>query len=144
MAQRDPRVKFYGTLTDEALDAEIARSDLLVCLRDPESSVCQYAFPSKLIKFMSSGVPVISNEFPGLGKEYFPHLLLIREFSVAALRDLIEDIKVVEILRVGATAKSHIEANHRWSDISLEIIGFMFPSAAQSLFSPTGPNHKRS
>ncbi len=127
MAKRDPRLNFLGTLTDEVLTAEIARSDLLLCLRDPESAVCQYAFPSKLIKFMSSGVPVISNEFPGLGKEYHPHLLMIKEFSAAALRDLIEKLNIVDFRRVGDSARTYIEANHRWSDISLEILEFMFP-----------------
>ena len=137
-AQRDSRLKFFGVLTDEALDAEIARSDILVCLRDPESSVCQYAFPSKLIKFMSSGVPVISNEFPGLDKEYHPHLLLIEEFSAAALHDLIEDIKAADYRHVGKFAKSYIESNHRWPDISQEMLDFMFPLHVPSQY------HKRS
>lgn len=141
LAQRDPRVKFYGTLTNEALDEEIAKSDLLVCLRDPKSSVCQHAFPSKLIKFMSSGVPVISNEFPGLGVEYGRHLLLIRDFSARALDSLIEELRFEDFLHFGVSAKSHIGANHRWSDITLEMIEFMFPSALQTLYSPARQNH---
>jgi glycosyltransferase involved in cell wall biosynthesis len=136
MAQRDPRLNFLGTLTDEVLTAEIAKSDLLLCLRDPESAVCQYAFPSKLIKFMSSGVPVISNEFPGLGKEYHPHLLLIKDFSAAALCELIEKLDTLDFRRVGDSARTYIEANHRWSDISLEILEFMFP------FSQNGQLHE--
>lgn len=127
MVQRDSRLNFLGTLTDEALTAEIARYDLLLCLRDPESPVCQYAFPSKLIKFMSSGIPVISNEFPGLGNEYHPHLLMIKEFSVTALRDIIQELNTVDFRCVGDSARTYIEANHRWADISLEILEFMFP-----------------
>lgn len=129
MVQRDLRLKFLGTLTDEALDVEIARSDFLLCLRNPESSVCQYAFPSKLIKFMSSGVPVISNKFPGLGSEYHEHLLLTREFSASALSEVIEYLNAADFRHFGDSAKSYIEANHRWSDISKEMIEFMFPLA---------------
>lgn len=127
MAQRDPRLKFLGTLMDETLAAEIARSDFLICLRDPKSPICQYAFPSKLIKYMSTGIPVISNKFPGLGHEYHQHLLLIREFSVSALQNLLENINTVDFRSVGDTAKSYIEANHRWFEISKELLEFMIP-----------------
>lgn len=126
-AREEFRLNFLGALTDEALSAEILRSDFLLCLRDPESPVCQYAFPSKLIRFMSSGIPVISNIFPGLGIEYHQHLLLIDDFSVEALNYLIENLKRVDYQHVGDSAKSFIDANHRWTDISLEILEFMFP-----------------
>lgn len=127
MAQRDSRLKFLGTLMDETLAAEIAKSDLLLCLRDPESPICQYAFPSKLIKYMSSGIPVISNKFPGLGHEYHQYLLLTRKFSASALHELIENINTVDFRCVGDSAKSYIEASHRWFNISKELLEFMFP-----------------
>lgn len=136
-ARRDSRLKFFGSLAEADLINEIAKSNFLFCLRDPYSPVCQYAFPSKLIKFMSSGVPVIANKFPGLGEEYYPYLLLIENFTAAALSVLIGKLNIGDYGGIGDSAKSYISATHRWSEIAQEMLDFMFPLSANG-------SHRRS
>lgn len=123
----DSRIKYGGVLNDRELDQFLTEYDYLFCLRDPESPVCQYAFPSKLIKFMGSGVPVICNVFPGLDPVYQNHLLLLKEYSVAGIADVMNLIQMGgDVRALGATSKEYIEKNHGWSTISTQMIDFLF------------------
>lgn len=125
----DSRIKYGGVLNDQELDRILTEHDYLLCLRDPESSVCQYAFPSKLIKFMGSGVPVICNVFPGLDPVYQNHLLLLKEYSVVGLADVLNTIQMRRDVRaLGASSKEYIEKNHGWSTISPQMMDFLFAS----------------
>lgn len=123
----DSRIKFGGILNDRELDRVLTEYDYLLCLRNPESLVCQYAFPSKLIKFMGSGVPVICNVFPGLDPSYQNHFLVLKEYSVMGLADMMNTIQMKgDIRALGVTSREYIEKNHCWSTISTQMIDFLF------------------
>lgn len=123
----DSRITYGGILNDRELDEVLINYDYLICLRDPQSVVCQYAFPSKLIKFMGSGVPVICNVFPGLDPEYQKHLLLLKEYSVAGFADVmtLTQRKEYDLRVLGAMSRKHIETHHSWSTISAQMIDFL-------------------
>lgn len=79
---------FHGLLDYEGLNRELQKNDLLISNRNG-STYSQYGFPTKLIEYMASGVPVIST--PGsavqevLGKNEAMLLHVLPDFSADAL-----------------------------------------------------------
>jgi glycosyltransferase involved in cell wall biosynthesis len=123
----DTRVHYMGRVSDYDLNIHILSSDYLICLRNPDSITCAYSFPSKLIKFMGSGRPVISNKFPGLGDEYIPHLIIIPEFTIDSCLSTISALENRPVeFELGSNAKIFIEANNNWSKIANGIYNFIF------------------
>lgn len=127
MESMDSRALYGGCIDDATLDEEILKANYVVCLRNPFSKVCEYAFPSKLIKSMGSGVPVISNIFPGLDVPYHEYLVMLNDYSELALRNVISGIlQGDDFSHKGVSARAFIEENNNWDTISREIVDFIF------------------
>lgn len=96
-------------LVDSADLGEIyARSDLLVQPRPTDLGFVRYSFPSKLMEYMASGVPVVSTRLSSIPVEY-EDLLLWTGDSEASLRTTLEAAK--------ALPKAHLDAlGERGSD----------------------------
>lgn len=123
---KDPRVCYQGLVSDVELDKRLAAADYLLCLRDPDSLVCEYSFPSKLIKFMGSGVPVIANAFPGLDAGYLPGLILMDSFTTESLGRVIADAVAGRIDPAKAQlARAYLEEHNRWDNIVGAMLVFM-------------------
>ena len=45
-------------------------ADLLVSPRLPDDFTTRYTFPSKVLEYITSGTPVLSNKLPGIPVEY--------------------------------------------------------------------------
>lgn len=90
-AQADPRIKNLGYLSDRnRLMSLQAQAALLVNLRDPAKPVFRYSFPSKLLEYLLSGVPVLTTQLPGIPEEYHPYLLTIPDNRPETIRDAME------------------------------------------------------
>ncbi len=120
----DSRIESFGRVTDDHLDIELVRANFLVCLRDPASVSINYAFPSKLIKFMGSGTPVLANRFPGIPDEMAKCLLLVEEFSATAVARQILNVVGKDLSSFGVSAHRYVEKSHDWGVISDEMIDF--------------------
>lgn len=91
-ARQDSRIVFHGLLDMEQLAALYAEGDLLINHRSDQRLDSRYVFPSKLIEYLASGLPVVSTRFRSLPEEYLPHLILLPDESPAALAQAIEDV----------------------------------------------------
>lgn len=128
----DMRIKYFGRVSDAELDERILCSDFLICLRDPECLASSYSFPSKLIKFMGSGVPVIANKFPGLDDLCAENLITISSYSAAALADSIAHLARREgDCQIGASARRYVECHNDWGNIAGEMTNFLFQHHAR-------------
>ena len=122
----DSRVKYFGRISDDVLQKKLIEADYLINLRDPFGISVNYSFPSKLIKFMATGTPVISNNFPGLDDCYINHIHLISEYNVQAISEKIGYLLMKNLDRsIGAAAKEIVNKENDWNKISEELIGFM-------------------
>ena len=63
-------VHYKGRVSNEEMMKIQTRSDLLVCPRKADSFTTKYTFPSKVLEYICSGVPVLSNRLPGIPSEY--------------------------------------------------------------------------
>ncbi|EPJ2812476.1 glycosyltransferase [Pseudomonas putida] len=80
-------VRYLGFVPPEEV-AELQRGAALLALtRDPAEAYTRYSFPSKLIEYMSAGIPVLTTRLPGIPDEYFDYLNIIEGFSVSAVAD---------------------------------------------------------
>lgn len=122
----DNRVKYFGRIPEKLLKLRLLEADFLINLRDPNGHSVDYSFPSKLISFMSTGTPVISNNFPGLDSCYFGYLHLIDEYSVDSLsKKIINLLENVPDKNIGLAAKSFVCKQNNWDEVSKNIIEFM-------------------
>jgi glycosyltransferase involved in cell wall biosynthesis len=126
LANTDARVKYFGRISDDLLQVRLRAADLLLNLRDPECIACDYAFPSKLVNFMATGTPVLSNRFPGLDDGYTNCLYIVSAFDAVAFAE-----RIISLLNhgidsaIGIRAREFVEEQHRWCAISAEVVAFV-------------------
>lgn len=81
IAAQDSRVVYGGLLLSNQVVEKEMDATLLVNPRPTDEEYVKYSFPSKTMEYMSTGTPVLTTVLPGLPKEYYPHVFLIREES---------------------------------------------------------------
>ncbi|WP_201546554.1 glycosyltransferase [Psychrobacter immobilis] len=124
--KNDNRVKYKGSVPINELSQALSKADYLINLRDPNSIACSYSFPSKLIQFMGSGVPVISNSFPGLSNSYKKYLINVRGFSGEELNEVLSNLPSRdESIKLGSSSKEFILKNNNWDNIVIDLIEYI-------------------
>lgn len=86
-AKLDPRIAPPELLDRGALVQRLARAAVLVNPRPVDQSFVRYSFPSKLIEYLSTGVPVVTTRLPGIPSDYDPHLCFAESDTAKGLRD---------------------------------------------------------
>lgn len=90
-ADRDARIKFYGFLPSRAEVLRLQReASLLVNMRLPSEPSSAYCFPSKILEYMATGVPVLSFRLSSIPDEYLPYLCIMEEETPESIREAIE------------------------------------------------------
>lgn len=74
-SQDDERIRFGGVLGGQDLISAYQRAALLVNPRKPDADFVEYSFPSKLLEYMASGVPVLTTRLPNIPDDYLEHLV---------------------------------------------------------------------
>lgn len=110
VAASNGRVKYLGQLDRSSVLTLQRSASLLINPRDNDSEYTKYSFPSKIIEYMSSGVPVLMYRLDGIPQEYYDFCFLIRPgrgqlaASLRELSGLPEEVLVAK----GAAAKRFI------------------------------------
>ncbi len=79
-------------LSREDLSAAYRSADLLVQPRPTDQDFVRYSFPSKIIEYLASGVPVLTTRLASLSDEYAPYVYWIDDDSVAGIRQALRDV----------------------------------------------------
>ncbi|MFJ4373766.1 glycosyltransferase [Pseudomonas japonica] len=82
---RHASVKYLGFLPPAEVAEHQAQAAALVLSRNPAEAFTRYSFPSKLIEYMSAGIPVLTTRLEGIPAEYFEYLNVIEGFSAEAV-----------------------------------------------------------
>lgn len=69
-ASNKSNVVYCGKVSNEEMMAIQGRAKLLVCPRKSDTFTTRYTFPSKVLEYICSGVPVLSNRLDGIPSEY--------------------------------------------------------------------------
>jgi glycosyltransferase involved in cell wall biosynthesis len=67
---KNERIFFHGQVSNDRIVEIQKNADLLVSPRLPDDFTTRYTFPSKVLEYITSGTPVLSNKLPGIPVEY--------------------------------------------------------------------------
>ncbi|AZQ76773.1 glycosyltransferase [Flaviflexus ciconiae] len=106
----DHRIRFLGQIPrDEVMELQ-SRATVLVNPRTNNSEYTKYSFPSKLMEYLSAGVPVVAHELPGVPVEYANYIFYTKEQTPAGLAD-----KLIEVCSMDpAIRRRRAEAARTW------------------------------
>ncbi|MCZ2484740.1 glycosyltransferase [Aquirufa antheringensis] len=107
----DPRIKFFGNISNHEVFEFEKKSRLLVNPRPLNHEFTKYSFPSKLLEYMSSGTPVLTTKLECIPSDYFDKLYFFKDDSLLEIRkSLIEKLLLSdhELNNMGDSAKSFI------------------------------------
>lgn len=84
---------FYnGFMHPKDLKIELSKKDCLVNPRPSNQSFVRYSFPSKLLEYMSLGVPVLTTKLPSLSVDYYPYIFTINDETVIGISNALERV----------------------------------------------------
>lgn len=84
--EKDSRIKYMGFMGQNDLYAAQINSLGLLITRNPNDDYVRYSFPSKLIEYMATGIPVLCTKLPGIPDEYYNYISVIDSTSVEDIR----------------------------------------------------------
>lgn len=126
--KRCPAVKYLGNITPAEVSSIQSRSALLVLTRDPKETYTRYSFPSKLLEYLVSGVPVLTTRLSGIPDEYFEFFNVIEQFSVSGISDALKAIDNADqqlLLRNAACGKIWALERKSSAAVGRKIVNFM-------------------
>lgn len=87
-AVSDDRIRYFGFVSQDKLREHLAGATALLLTRSSKDDFVQFSFPSKLIEYMMSGVPVITTRLRGIPVEYFGYLTVIDDDTEDGLTEV--------------------------------------------------------
>ena len=90
--KKDHRIHYFGKVDRQILLEHQKSAHLLVSVKSPEEDHANYAFPSKILEYMTSGTAVASTRVGGIPREYFDYIYPIDRFDEEGIRDAIQEL----------------------------------------------------
>jgi len=87
---KDPRIKFLGFLDKKKYNILIKKIDCFVSVRDTKNKDNKNNFPSKIIKYLSYGIPIISSDMNNIPNSLKEILIIKKKYET--YQDLIERV----------------------------------------------------
>ncbi|GGO92497.1 hypothetical protein GCM10011584_29040 [Nocardioides phosphati] len=106
----DPRIVAPMLLDPAELQSRYLRASLLVQPRPTDQDFVRYSFPSKLIEYMATGVPVVSTRLPSIPADYQPFVVWADSTDPRGLRQAIETGLAPAVSGIGAEAAAFVRA----------------------------------
>lgn len=88
----DPRIKYHGVATNDVIVQKEKEAILLINPRPTSEEFTRYSFPSKNMEYMVSGTAVATTCLPGMPKDYYPYVFLLKEETVEGFRKALSAI----------------------------------------------------
>jgi glycosyltransferase involved in cell wall biosynthesis len=138
-AARDQRIEFLGLLSFEGVLKVYSSSSVLINMRITKSRNTKYFFPSKMMEYLASGVPVISTCTGHVEEEFGAFTHLLREETPQALCQLIEYVAAIdpeERRKTGQRARAYMATHKTWAAQTQKLAEFIRGTVLQ-LRTPT-------
>jgi glycosyltransferase involved in cell wall biosynthesis len=90
-------IKYFGQLTHSQVIQLQREATVLVNPRKPFGDYTKYSFPIKTLEYLASGKPCIMYDLPGMPREYLDFILIPKNESIEALKELIIEVCEWEI-----------------------------------------------
>lgn len=96
-AKLNARIKYFGLLTPEHVEMAAKNSDILVNPRRLGKKFVSLSFPSKVIEYLSYGIPVLTSRVPSIPSDYQDHLFYIDEVHGKGIAAAILEMSVMDL-----------------------------------------------
>jgi len=83
--KRDKRIKFYGYVSKDTVEKLQSQANALVNPRKNDDEYTKYSFPSKLMEYLLSNVPVVAYKLDGVPEEYDSYIYYVKDDSPESL-----------------------------------------------------------
>ena len=126
-AASDPRIRFFGFVSEQQYSDMLQRAAVLV---NPRPSILlenHYNFPSKLMEYMAAGRPIISTATSDVAEHYGTAVVVLKDETPQALARCIErtvNAPPEERAAVGACARAAVEGV-TWRTEAEKILAFI-------------------
>jgi len=115
---KDPRIRFLGFLSLPELFALYQSSDLLLNIRVSDTLKTKYFFPSKLLEYMASGIPVVSTCVTHVEREFGELIYLLKQETAGELAEMFRRLArtpTEERLAKGEAARAYVLMEKSWT-----------------------------
>lgn len=120
-----PNVQWVGSLPRGKLSSKLLAADVLLCLRDTEDPIANFAFPSKLVEYLGLGRPVLATLVLS-EKVMRPICTTVSEPGAAAIAEALMEIEdswaSVEVK--SERAQDYVRTHHSWDSITAEVLQY--------------------
>lgn len=105
-ACRNKQIVFHGVMPNTTVVESELKATLLVNPRPTHEDFTKYSFPSKNMEYMVSGTPVLTTKLPGMPQEYYPHVFILEEETVAGCDQSLREILSLSDAELDAKGRS--------------------------------------
>ena len=126
-AASDPRIRFFGFVTEEQYSEMLQRAAVLVNPRPSRLLENRYNFPSKLMEYLAAGRPILSTSTSDVAEHYGSALIVLTDETPEGLARCIEHSVAVpaeERAAMGARARATVEGV-TWRTEAKKILAFI-------------------
>jgi glycosyltransferase involved in cell wall biosynthesis len=119
---------FHGSISNDKMIEIQRNSDLLICPRIPDDFTTRYTFPSKIVEYMATGVPVLCNKLKGIPNEYYEYITSLDKADELLFAKTIESIREDNSSQYNIKAKKAREfilENKTWEKLAPKIFYFL-------------------
>ncbi len=127
-AAHDSRIDYLGFIAYDQVLALYCSADVLVNVRLTKTLNTKYFFPSKLMEYLASGVPVISTCTGHVEQEFGGFVYLLREETAESLARLIAAVAESprdQRTEMGRRARQHVATHKTWDSQSGRIATYL-------------------
>jgi glycosyltransferase involved in cell wall biosynthesis len=116
-AMLDDRLEYCGFLPRAEVLRLYRTADALVSVRLHQSTDTKYLFPSKLMEYFASGVPVITTAVGNIGAEYRPFCVVVKDdpTAVASGIEFLAALSDSDRTELGRRARRFMLMNKTWN-----------------------------
>lgn len=128
MSKTHPSIKYLGFLSASDVENIQSTASCLVMSRSPEQSFTRYSFPSKLLEYLVSGVPVLTTRLAGIPDEYFEFLNVIEDSSSDGISTALKSFFAADpqfLLEKAACGKIWVSDTKSSVAVGRKIVDFM-------------------
>lgn len=109
--KQSPNIEYCGFVDADAAYAAMSGADLLVNPRPSAGEFTKYSCPSKILEYMSTGVPVLMTRLEGIPPEYFAHAYAIERETADGVAEALRSVFALpdeQREQVGKSAKDFV------------------------------------
>ena len=126
--KKDSRIHYFGKVDRKDLLEHQKSAHLLISVKSPEEDHTNYAFPSKILEYMTSGTAVASTMVGGIPDEYFDYIYPICGHDAKSVKKCISEVLRKDdhvLVEKGKNSKAFALREKNYANQGVRIVEFL-------------------